>query len=87
LADFEHSLVSGLLQTEAYAREVPATWPNVTPAEVDRPAQARLARQGVIRRTDRKPPYLWALIDEGALHRPVAPAALRVTAAFADPRP
>jgi transcriptional regulator with XRE-family HTH domain len=76
LYSFEHSLVPGLLQTEAYAREVLATWPNVTPDEVDRLVRARLARQDVIRRTDRKPPYLWALIDEGVLHRPVAPAAV-----------
>jgi transcriptional regulator with XRE-family HTH domain len=71
---FEHSLIPGLLQTEAYAREVLATWPNVTPAEVDRLVEARLARQDVIQRSDRKPPYLWALVDEGVLHRPVAPA-------------
>ena len=71
---FEHSLVPGLLQTEAYAREILSTWPNVTPTEVDRLVAARLARQDVIRRTDRKPPYLWALIDEGVLHRPVASA-------------
>lgn len=71
---FEHSIVPGLLQTEAYAREVLGTWPNVTGEEVDRLVSARMARQDVIRRTDRRPPYLWALIDEGVLHRPVAPA-------------
>jgi transcriptional regulator with XRE-family HTH domain len=76
LYSYEHSLVPGLLQTEAYARQILGTWPNVTAAEVDRLVAARLARQDVIRRSDRKPPYLWALIDEGVLHRPVAPAAV-----------
>jgi transcriptional regulator with XRE-family HTH domain len=71
---FEHSLVPGLLQAEAYARAILSTWPNVTAAELERLVEGRLARQGVLRRANPKPPYLWALLDEGILHRPVAPA-------------
>ena len=74
LYSFEHSLIPGLLQTEAYAQAILSTWPNVTPHEVERLVAARMARQRVITREDRKPPYLWALIDQGALERPVAPA-------------
>jgi transcriptional regulator with XRE-family HTH domain len=70
---FEHSLVPGLLQTEDYARSVLSTWPGVTSGEVEKMVAARLARQRVMLREPR-PPYLWALIDEGALERPVAPA-------------
>jgi hypothetical protein len=35
---------------------------------------ARLARQAILTRADPPPPLLWALIDEGALYRPVASA-------------
>jgi DNA-binding XRE family transcriptional regulator len=70
---FEHSLIPGLLQTEAYARAVLATRPNTADDEVDNLVAGRLARQTVLRRDDPPAPMLWALIDEGALHRPVAP--------------
>lgn len=71
---FEHSLVSGLLQTPDYARAVLATRPNTAEDEIDNLVAARLARQAVLIREDPPAPLLWALIDEGALHRPVAPA-------------
>jgi transcriptional regulator with XRE-family HTH domain len=70
---FEHSLVPGLLQTEAYARAVLATRPNTPENEVDNLVAGRLARQGVLWRQDPPAPILWALVDEGVLYRPVAP--------------
>jgi transcriptional regulator with XRE-family HTH domain len=69
---FEHSLVPGLLQTEAYARAVLSTRPNTPDDEIDSLVAGRLARQAVLWRDDPPPPVLWALIDEGVLHRPVA---------------
>jgi transcriptional regulator with XRE-family HTH domain len=69
---FEHSLVPGLLQTEAYARAVLSTRPNTPVDEIDSLVAGRLARQAVLWRDDPPPPVLWALIDEGVLHRPVA---------------
>lgn len=69
---FEHSLIPGLLQTEAYARAVLSTRPNTPDDETDNLVAGRLARQAVLRREDPPAPMLWALIDEGALHRPVA---------------
>lgn len=74
LYTFEHSLIPGLLQTPGYARAVLATRPNTAEDEVDSLVEARLARQAVLTREDPPPPLLWALIDEGALYRPVAPA-------------
>jgi len=71
---FEHSLVPGLLQTSEYARAVMATRPNTAEDEIDNLVIARLARQSVLTRDDPPAPLLWALIDEGVLHRPVAPA-------------
>jgi transcriptional regulator with XRE-family HTH domain len=69
---FEHSLIPGLLQTEDYARSVLATKPNSTEAEISGLITERLARQSVLERDDPPAPLLWALIDEGALNRPVA---------------
>ena len=71
---FQHSLVPGLLQTPAYARAVLATRPNTTDDELDNLVAARLARQAILARNDPPAPLLWALIDEGVLYRPVAPA-------------
>ena len=71
---FEHSLVPGLLQTPEYARAVLATRPNTAEDEIDNLVVARLARQDVLAREEPPAPLLWALIDEGVLHRPVAPA-------------
>jgi hypothetical protein len=69
---FEHSLIPGLLQTEGYARAVLSTRPNTTNDEIDNLIAGRLARQAVLWREDPPAPILWALIDECALHRPVA---------------
>jgi len=71
---FEHSLVPGLLQTPEYARAVLATRPNTAEDEIDNLVAARLARQDILTRDEPPAPLLWALIDEGVLHRPVAPA-------------
>lgn len=71
---FEHSLIPGLLQTEAYAHAVLATRPNTAEDEIGNLVAGRLARQAVLWRDDPPAPILWALIDEGALYRPVAPS-------------
>jgi transcriptional regulator with XRE-family HTH domain len=70
---FEHSLVPGLLQTPEYARAVLETKPNASDDMIDEYVLARLARQSVLTRDDPPAPVVYALIDEGALHRPVAP--------------
>jgi transcriptional regulator with XRE-family HTH domain len=72
LLTYQHSFIPGLLQTERYARAVMSTWPNITAEEIDRLVAARLSRQQILTRTDRRPPMLWAIVDEGALRRPIA---------------
>ena len=69
LRAFEHVLVPGLLQTEAYARAVLATVPNIAPDDLDELVASRLARQQILDRDD--PPLLWAVLDEAVLHRPI----------------
>jgi hypothetical protein len=66
---FEHSLIPGLLQTEAYAHAVLSRHPHVTDAMVTERVVARLARQSVLDRDD--PPVVYVLLDENALRREV----------------
>ncbi|MBB5935235.1 helix-turn-helix domain-containing protein [Streptomyces zagrosensis] len=61
---FDSQLVSGLLQTEAYARSVLAAR---RPAQLDDLVAARMTRQQVLEREN--PPRLWVVLDEMALMR------------------
>jgi len=70
---YEHSVFPGLIQAEGYARAVLSAWPNIGAEEVERRVSGRLARQEVLYREDSPPPRVWALVDEAALRRPVAP--------------
>jgi hypothetical protein len=76
LSTFQHSLVPGLLQTEDYARAVLATRPNTTADDTEEQVRGRLARQAVLTRSEPPAPMMLALLDEGVLHRPVAPPAV-----------
>jgi hypothetical protein len=74
---FELQFVHGLFQTEAYARAVTLLGNAAAPAdEIDRRVGLRLKRQDLL--TGPRPPQVWAIIDEGALRRPVGgPAVMR----------
>jgi hypothetical protein len=72
LRSCEHSLVPGLLQTGDYARAVLATRAGATEAEIESDVAVRMARQQILLRGE--PPWLWVLIDEGVLYRPVGSA-------------
>jgi transcriptional regulator with XRE-family HTH domain len=74
LRTFQHSLMPGLVQTEDYARAVLSTKAGAIESEIEAAVAERLARQQVLTREDPSPPRLYALIDEGILYRPVAPA-------------
>lgn len=82
---YETSLVPPLLQTEEYAHAVTSgTTLDIAADQVDQRVQARLTRQGLL--SSVPPPELWAVVDEGALHRLVGgPATMRSQlAALAD---
>jgi len=68
---FEHSLIPGLLQTEAYARAVLETHPNTAAAVIEERVAARMARQVILDRDEPPPPLLWVLLDEQVLTRQI----------------
>lgn len=70
IANFEPSVVPGMLQTADYIREVMRGGPHtLVDDDIERRVQARLDRQR--RLTENEPPIFDAIIDEGALLRPV----------------
>ena len=66
---YEIQLVPGLLQTEAYARALIRQGSAASEEEIARRGELRASRQEILRRPDA--PQLWAVVDEGALRRPV----------------
>ncbi|QKW50717.1 helix-turn-helix domain-containing protein [Streptomyces buecherae] len=68
---FASSLVPGLFQTPAYARELMVTGlPAALMTEVEHRVQIRMDRQKLFEREP--PPHVWAVMDEAALKRPTA---------------
>lgn len=66
---YEPLVIPGLLQTEDYARALLRTRVGDTDDQIDEMVSARMDRQAILERD--KPPNLWAVVDEGVLHRPV----------------
>jgi transcriptional regulator with XRE-family HTH domain len=67
---FELQFIHGLFQTEDYARAVTRLGYRAAPAEeIERRVSLRLKRQELLALPE--PPQVWAVIDEGALRRPV----------------
>lgn len=67
---FQVQYVPGLLQTEAYAQALLQTgFPNAENEEVARRAELRVSRQEILNKPNA--PRMWAVIDEGALRRPI----------------
>ena len=67
---YEVQFVPGLLQTAEYARAVVRQGQPAAPAdEVERRVALRTRRQQLLGRP--RPPRLWAVVDEGALRRPM----------------
>jgi transcriptional regulator with XRE-family HTH domain len=70
LLSWEPLLIPGLLQTREYAHEVLRRGqPGKPDAEIGQQVQTRMDRQQILESDD--PPMLIAVIDEGALRRPV----------------
>jgi transcriptional regulator with XRE-family HTH domain len=67
----QHSLqlVPGLLQTEAYAREVLRAIPSYAAIDIERRVEFRMKRQELL--TEAQAPRLWIVLDEAVLRRPV----------------
>ncbi|MEU1308701.1 helix-turn-helix transcriptional regulator [Streptomyces cinnamoneus] len=74
--------VPGLLQTEAYAREVMrAGQPWCAADEIEEKVAARLARSRVLVKAD--PPLLWVVLDEAVIRRPIGgPSVIREQLAY-----
>lgn len=66
---FEHSLATGLFQTEDYARAVLAKRPRITEDELEAAVRLRLSRQDIL--SQEEPPVIYALHDESVLYRQV----------------
>lgn len=66
MVNFEPTLIPGLLQTEAYAREVISVGRETDEAAIEQLTQARLTRQAVLHRKP-KPLLLHAILSEAAL--------------------
>ncbi|MBB6472986.1 hypothetical protein BJ992_002417 [Sphaerisporangium rubeum] len=67
LRSWEPVIVPGLLQTEAYAREMISKTPNITAEQIEQRLVARMQRQSILRRDS--PPTLNFVMDEAVLHR------------------
>ncbi|HZD74345.1 MAG TPA: helix-turn-helix transcriptional regulator [Actinomycetota bacterium] len=66
---YEGQFVPGLLQTEDYMRAVMGGALDESDEDIERRVELRLARQALLTRPG--PPRLWAVVDEGALRRPI----------------
>jgi transcriptional regulator with XRE-family HTH domain len=70
-SDYQTELVTGLFQTEDYARTIiRAHNPSETEAEIERRMELRLARQRIVRRPI-DPPMIQLAVGEQVLRRPV----------------
>jgi transcriptional regulator with XRE-family HTH domain len=70
IQNYEALVVPGLLQTAEYTRAIiQGVAPTVSEAELDNLVAARMARQTVLTRSSA--PQFFAVVDEGALRRPV----------------
>ncbi len=69
LRSYEPLLVQGLLQTPDYVRAVFRAGGSLSDEEVEQRVTARLERQELLSREN--PPLLIAILDEGALRRPI----------------
>jgi Domain of unknown function (DUF5753) len=69
---FEPAVITGLFQTEDYARGLLVRRPYTADSEVEDLLAARLARQDIL--AGENPPVVYAVFDEAVLHRQVASA-------------
>jgi transcriptional regulator with XRE-family HTH domain len=67
---FSTQVISGIFQTEAYAREVlKVIWSSEPPEQIERRVKLRMARQEILERQDG--PQIRCILEENVLYRPV----------------
>jgi transcriptional regulator with XRE-family HTH domain len=69
ILQYSVQLVPGLLQTEAYARELLKALPPIQDLDIKRRVEFRMKRQELL--TDDQAPRLWVVLDEAVLRRPI----------------
>jgi transcriptional regulator with XRE-family HTH domain len=69
IRSYQVQFVPGLLQTEGYARAVIRLGTAVSEDEIARRGEVRVSRQEILSKPN--PPRVWAVVDEGALRRPI----------------
>ncbi|WP_214413113.1 helix-turn-helix domain-containing protein [Sphaerisporangium fuscum] len=69
LRTWQPMVIPGLLQTEAYARAVLASWPGITDEELEEKLTNRLQRQAILHREN--PPVFHVILDEDVIRHPV----------------
>jgi transcriptional regulator with XRE-family HTH domain len=69
IRNYQLQFVTGLLQTEEYARALMQLGNALSEDDISRRVAARLSRQDVLMRENA--PRLWTVMDEGALRRPI----------------
>lgn len=69
ILQYSLQLVPGLLQTEAYTREVLKAIPSDVGLDIERRVEFRMKRQELL--TDDQAPRFWVVLDEAVLQRPV----------------
>ncbi len=69
IRSYEPLFIPGLLQTPAYASAVIRSGHGPLEPDLERRVELRMRRQRILRGP--RPAHLWAVIDEGALRRPV----------------
>lgn len=74
LKNWEPLVFPGLLQTRDYATGVVSRQPDMTADQIEAQVNSRLERQEILTGDD--PTVLFAIIDEGVLHRPIGTAAV-----------
>lgn len=65
LRQYQCELLPGLMQIEAYARELHTTGSHMSAEEIDRAVRVRLERQEMLIRSDS--PEAWFIVNEGAV--------------------
>lgn len=69
IENYAAHVVPGLLQTEPYARALLQCQPGLSQDDVDQRVAARMSRQERLRSVGR--PYVWAILDEAVIRRPI----------------